>query len=220
MKLRIHRASKGFTLIELLVVIAILAALAATAWVVVGSVTSKQDEQTAKAQITKLEASMNEFMSNAELHDKVLYGEGDENSAFALYKMLNSDFDGNGETDSVKGVALPLCCKELVYYDPASGERPEGLLFTKNEAGQLVILDPWGRGYRYRLGYARKGVRSSASAKGGKMKRSKDVDKPRKGPGVNVDFDIFSLGPDGLGDGLNNKGENEDNVSNIKFIKS
>ena len=52
------------------------------------------------------------------------------------------------------------------------------------------------------------------------MKRSKDVDKPRKGPGVNVDFDIFSLGPDGLGDGLSNKGENEDNVSNIKFLKS
>lgn len=220
MKLRNHSTSKGFTLIELLVVIAILAALAATAWVIVGSVTSKQDTQTAKAQISKLEASMNEFLSNAELHDKVLYGEGDENSAFALYKMLNSDFDGNGETDSVKGVALPLCCKELVYYDPDSGERPEGLLYTKNAAGQYVILDPWGNSYRYRLGYARKGVRSSAAAKGGKMKRAKDVDKPRKGPGINVDFDIFSLGPDGLGDGLSNKGENEDNISNIKFLKS
>lgn len=219
MKLCNHKAAKGFTLIEILVVIAILAALSATAWVVVGSVTSKQDTKTAEMQIAKLAAGMTEFMSNAELHDKVLYGEGDENSAFALYKMLNSDFNGDGETDSVKGVSLPISCKELTYYDQGSGDKPEGLLYSKNEAGQFVILDPWGRGYRYRLGYGRKGVRSSAAAKGGKMKRSRDVDKPRKGPGVNVDFDIFSLGADGLGDGLSSKGENEDNVSNIKFIK-
>lgn len=219
MKYRNLRTAKGFTLIEILVVIAILAALSATAWVVFDSVTDKQDKSTAEMQIGKLAACMTEFMSNAEMHDKVLYGEGDENSAFALYKMLNSDFNGDGESDSVKGVALPIACKELTYYDQGSGEKPEGLLYSKNEAGQFVILDPWGRGYRYRLGYGRKGVRSSAASKGGKVKRAKDADKPRKGPGVNVDFDIFTLGPDGLGDGLSKKGENEDNVSNIKFLK-
>ena len=36
--------------------------------------------------------------------------------------------------------------------------------------------------------------------------------------GINVDFDIFSLGEDGLGDGRTNKDENKDNISNIKFL--
>lgn len=218
MKIRIRSAKKGFTLIEILVVVAILAALAAIAWTAYDSIMGDKESKTAQMQIEKLAASMNDFMSNAENHDKILYGDGDENSATALYQMLYSDFDGDGQTDSIKGVALPVSCKELTYYDPSAGERPEGLLFTKTAAGQYVILDPWDRPYRYRLGYGKKGVRAIAGAKGSKMKRGKDVDKPRKGRGMNVDFDIFSLGEDGLGDGLNNKGENEDNISNIKFL--
>ncbi len=207
MKLRIDRQAKGFTLIEILVVIAILAALGAISWVAVGAVQSKEAENTAQIHLEKIVAAMNEYKANATT--PMLWGDGDEDSANALYQMLNSDFDGDGNPD--KG--LTPACKELRFYDPTSGEKPEGLLYTEIGKRKYGIIDPWGSYFFYRLGYAQEGPKAH-----GKAKRSKGGDKKLKGKGLNVDFDIFSLGEDGLGDGKNNKGENEDNITNIKFL--
>lgn len=208
MKLRIDRHAKGFTLIEILVVIAILAALSSIAWVAVGAVQSKEAENTAQLHVEKIVASLNEYKANAET--PMLWGNGDEDSANTLYQMLNSDFDGDGSTD--KG--LTPYCKELKFYDPSTGEKPEGILYTEIGKRKYGILDPWGNYFRYRLGYAQSGPKSY----GGKSKRSKDGGKKQKGKGLNVDFDVFSLGEDGLGDGLDNKDDNADNISNIKFL--
>ena len=208
MKLRTDKQVKGFTLIEVLVVIAILASLGAIAWVAVGSVQSKEAENTAQLHIEKIAASLNEYKANATT--PLLWGDGDEDSANALYQMLNSDFDGDGSPD--KG--LTSFCKELQYFDPESGERPEGILYTSIGKNKYAILDPWNRYYYYRLGYTLEGPKSY-----GKSKRtSKGGSKNLKGKGLNVDFDIFSLGEDGVGNGKNNKGDNEDNISNIKFL--
>ena len=69
----------------------------------------------------------------------------------------------------------------------------------KVEKGKYyAILDPWGNPYCYRLGYSMKD------------------DSNRPGKGMNSDFDIFSRGPDGLGDGMDNRDENEDNISNVR----
>ena len=41
-------------------------------------------------------------------------------------------------------------------------------------------------------------------------------ERGKPGKGVNPDFDIFSLGVDASGNGLSNKGKNEDNISNVR----
>ncbi|MBR5184660.1 MAG: type II secretion system protein [Akkermansia sp.] len=209
MKLRTNRKAKGFTLIEVLVVIAIMAALGAIAWVSVGVVQSKEANGTAQMHLDKIAAALNEYKANATT--PMLWGNGDEASANALYQMLNSDFDGDGNPD--KG--LTPYCKELRYYDPESGEKPEGIIYTNIGKNKHAILDPWNNYYFYRLGYSLEGPKSY-SGKG--SKRSKGGSQTQKGKGINVDFDIFSLGEDGLGDGRTNKDENKDNISNIKFL--
>lgn len=211
MKLRTNRHAKGFTLIEVLVVIAIMAALAAISWVAVNSINSKEANNKAQTHIDTIAACLNEYKSNAPT--PMLWGNGDEDSANALYQMLNSDFDGDGSTD--KG--LTPFCKQLRYYDPTSGERPEGILYTSAGKNKYVILDPWDEPYYYRLGYGQKGPVTHKSS--GKTKAGKTTGKQMEGKGINVDFDIFSLGEDRKGDGKNNKGENKDNISNIKFLK-
>lgn len=209
MKLSINKQAKGFTLIEILVVIAILAALTAISWVAFGAVQSKEANNTANMHIEKIAAALNEYKANAPT--PMLWGDGDEASANALYQMLNSDFDGDGSPD--KG--LTPYCKELQYYDMGSGEKPEGILYTEVSKRKYAILDPWDNHYRYRLGYGQSGPKTHSDKT---SKRGKGGGKEQKGRGINVDFDVFSLGEDGLGDGKNNKGENEDNVSNIKFL--
>ena len=210
MKLRTNRKAKGFTLIEVLVVIAIMAALGAIAWVSVGIVNSKEANNTAQMHVDKIAAALNDYKANATT--PMLWGNGDEASANALYQMLNCDFDGDGNTD--KG--LTPYCKELRYYDSASGEKPEGILYTDIGKNKYAILDPWNNYFFYRLGYSMEGPKSY-SGKGGN-KRSKGGSQTQKGKGINVDFDIFSLGEDGAGDGRDNKGDNKDNITNIKFL--
>lgn len=210
MKLRLNRHAKGFTLIEILVVIAIIAALSSIAWVAVGAVQSKQDENTANLHIEKIVASLNEYKANATT--PLLWADGGEAGANALYQMLNCDFDGDGTTD--KGYT-PFC-KELTYYEMGAGEKPEGLLYTEIPGKKKMygILDPWNNFYYYRLGYAQSGPKTVA----GKVKRGKHNDKVQKGKGLNVDFDVYSMGEDAMGDGRTNKDENEDNITNVKFL--
>lgn len=210
MKLQINRKAAGFTLIEILVAIAILATLAAGAWQAKGWLDAKQLNTVAQTQVETLSAAMNAY--RADNGDILPAGRGDAVSATELYSALYRDADNDGEPDKdSSGVTLMPYCKQLVIIENTKdGEREEGIpcikvkVSGKNAKGKRVkgkhyaIIDPWNQPYRYRLG-------CEAMDEDGKV-----------GKGINPDFDIFSLGPDGKGSGLTKDGDNEDNVSNIK----
>lgn len=211
MKAATKQARPGFTLIEILIVIAILALLAAGVWEAKGLIESRQLRSTAQTQIAQLETAMNAY--RADNGDVCPYGRGDEYSSHVLYKAVSCDEDNNGEPDKEKntGVTRMPYCETLAYIDTKSDERMEGIPVLKarvanSEAGKkrgkyYLLIDPWGKPYRYRLGC------ELADERG------------RVGRGINADFDIFSLGADGLGNGMTNDAENEDNISNIRSWK-
>lgn len=203
------RHPKGFTLIEIFVVIAILATLATMGWQANKMITARRMNKTAEIQISQMELGMNSYRQD--YGDVLPEGDGDEWSAHVLYKALYCDEDGDGEPDTDKKTGeprVPYCenitpmgnikkAAEVLNGIPAmrvSVRPPE----TKKKRKCFVIMDPWGKPYRYRLGYELKDERG------------------RAGKGVNPDFDIFSQGPDGMGNGLTNLRDNEDNVSNIR----
>lgn len=200
------QARKGFTLVEILVAVAILAMLASGMWVAVGSYQSKKLINKAQTEITLLEAAMNEYRTdNGGL---LPFGRGDEESSSIMYQALSCDYDGDGEPDDDNGVTrMPYCPTFSVIKNPKAAEQGEGIpvlratIRTKEKGKRkvFVVVDPWGKPYRYRLGC------------------EAEDDKGKTGSGINADFDIFSQGPDGQGDSTNKKGDNEDNISNIKL---
>lgn len=197
---------KGFTLVEILVGVGILAMLASGMWVAVASYQNKKLVKKAETEITLLEASMNEYRTdNGGL---LPFGRGDEESSNIMYQALSCDYDGDGEPDDENGVTrMPYCPTFTVIKNTKAAEQGEGIpvvrasIRTKEKGKRklLVIVDPWGKPYRYRLGC------------------EAEDDKGKTGQGINADFDIFSQGPDGLGDSTNKSAENEDNISNIKL---
>ncbi len=203
----LRKAHKGFTLVEILVGVAILAMLAAGMWVAVGSYQNKKLVKKAETEIQLLEASMNEYRTD---NGGVLpFGRGDEESSNIMYRALACDNDNDGEPDTEDGVTrMPYCPTFNIIRNPKAAEQGEGIpvlrasIRTRDKGRRkvLVILDPWGKPYRYRLG-------CEAEDERGKV-----------GEGINADFDIFSQGPDGQGDSTNKNPENEDNVSNIKLL--
>ncbi len=209
MKLQGSGAKAGFTLIEILVTIAILAALAALGWQAKGWVDSKQLNSTAKAHIDLLSQSMNAY--RADSGDVLPHGKGDAVSATVLYSTLYCDADNDGEPDKNEsgGTCMPYCRQLIVIENTKAKEREEGIpcikvkVSGKDSKGKkikgkrYVILDPWNQPIRYRLG-------CEALDEDGKT-----------GMGINPDFDIFSLGPDGKGDGMTKEHDNADNISNI-----
>ena len=200
------QSNKGFTLIEILIGVSILAMLAAGMWVAVASYQNKKLLKKAETEITLLEAAMNEYRTD---NGGVLpFARGDEESSNILYRALSCDDDNDGEPDDVGGVTrMPYCPTFNVIKNPKAAEQGEGIPVLrasirtrdKGRKKMLVVIDPWGKPYRYRLGC------------------EAEDEKGKSGEGVNADFDIFSQGPDGLGDSMDKKGENEDNVSNIKL---
>ena len=212
--MRLHRlsvlSSRGFTLIEVFVVIAILAVLGAMTWQAAGMINNREMNKTAEIQVAQLETGMNAYRTD--YGDILPGGNGDEWSSHVLYTALSCDADGDGEADIEKATGerlAPYCdgiitiediknMSEVINGIPAikKSVKPTG---KKKKRRSFVILDPWGGTYRYRLGY--------------EMKESETKDP---GKGINPDFDIYSLGADALGDGKSNKGDNEDNFSNIR----
>ena len=201
------QTKKGFTLIEVLIGVSILAMLAAGMWVAVASTQNKKLKNKAETEITLLEAALNEYRTD---NGGILpFGRGDEESSNILYCALSCDYDNDGEPDNDETGAtrMPYCPTFNVIKNPKAAEQGEGIpvlratIRTKEKGKRkmLVILDPWGKPYRYRLGC-----------------ESED-ERGKTGTGINADFDIFSQGPDGLGDSTNKKAENEDNISNIKL---
>jgi len=204
MKTSVKPRHSGFTLIEILVVIAILAMLAAASWGAKQLIDSRKMRKTAETQISLLETAMNAY--RADNGDLCPYGKGDPQSASTLYKALSCDDNNDGEPDKgPDGVTRMPYCRELVAItNPKSQETEQGIPCRKARIkGKkvFVILDPWENAYRYRLGFEMQDARG------------------KDGKGINPDFDIFSQGPDGLGNGLTPDGDNEDNISNIRSWK-
>ncbi len=209
--LHLTRARRGFTLIEILIVVAIMASLALVMWEAQGWVQGKSLRSQAESEISVLEASLN--ACKADNGGILPFARGDEYSSHILYKALSCDEDNNGEPDEENGsVRMPYCStlsiiknkkdKEVMEGIPAQKAKITAKDGSKRITGKFfLIYDPWGNPYRYRLGF-----------------ESED-EKGKSGSGVNPDFDIFSLGPDGLGDGLTNDGDNKDNVSNVRSWK-
>ena len=206
MKLQHQHSSKGFTLVEILIGVSILAMLASGMWVAVASYQNKKLVKKAETEITLLEAAMNEYRTDN--GGTLPFGRGDEESSNIMYRALSCDDDNDGEPDDEAGVTrMPYCPTFNVIKNPKAAEQGEGIpvlrasIRTRDKARKkmLVVIDPWGKPYRYRLGC------------------EAEDDKGKSGEGVNADFDIFSQGPDGLGDSMDKKGDNEDNISNIKL---
>ena len=203
------KGQRGFTLIEIIVVIAILAALGAMGWQATGLVKSRRLYKTAEIQINQMETGMNAYRQD--YGDVLPYGDGDDRSSHALYSALYCDENNDGEPDMVSDTNSPRVpyCEAIVTVESMkrAEEIPNGIVATKvdmkggsgkKKGKYYAIIDPWGKPYCYRLGYSMKD------------------DSNRPGKGINSDFDIFSRGPDGLGDGMSNRDENEDNISNVR----
>lgn len=198
----------GFTLVEIFVVIAILAVLGTMGWQATKLVKSRRMYKTAEIQIGQMETGLNAYRQD--YGDALPYGDGDDWSGHVLYSALFCDEDNDGEPDKdpeTNETRLPYC-EAIVTVESLkhAEEIPNGLLATKismkssgkKKSKYYAILDPWNNPYCYRLGFSMKD------------------DSNRPGKGINSDFDLFSRGPDGLGDGMDNLNENEDNISNVR----
>lgn len=202
---------KGFTLIEIMVAVAILATLAAMMWEANGWIQSKALKSQAENEIKLLEGALNQV--KADNGGALPLGRGDEFSSHVLYRTLNCDEDNNGEPDKddTGATRMPYCDLSVIKTKkdteetvgiPVRKAKITGKDGAKRISGKFyLIFDPWGNPYRYRLGF------------------ETEDEKGRAGDGINPDFDIFSLGADGLGDGLTNDGDNADNVTNVRTWK-
>lgn len=198
-----NNAGRGFTLLELLVVIAILAILAVIAWFALSAFQNAAKRKTAENEIAMLYTAMQACKID---NGNVLpHGKGDVLSSNILYKAIYRDSKNRGKPDTVDGVQLKPYYELTPYDDNKNAKKgPQTRKETGNgipvirKSGKYYIMDPWGEPYRYRLGFDTEGP-------DGKV-----------GDGCNSDFDIFSLGPDGKGNGRTNTGANADNISNVK----
>ncbi len=210
----IHRPGRGgFTLIEILIVVGVLAFLGAAMWEARAYIEGKSLKTQAQNEISTLEAGMNAYKSDN--GGECPYGKGDEYSSHVMYQALYCDYDNDGAPDMEKGTKTmrqPYCESLAIIASTKEEDRERGIPVVKARVSAIVngkkksgklylIFDPWGKPYRYRLGF------------------ETEDDKGKVGSGMNPDFDIFSLGPDGLGDGKTNHGDNEDNISNVRSWK-
>ncbi len=207
---RMMRPHKGgFTLIEILIVISIMAFLLAASWSARNFFLNRGMENTAETQLALLAAGIEAY--KADSGGVLPYASGDEWSGHVLYSMLSGDTNNDGKPDKNKKTNQmnTTYIKDLVIIKSNADEISEGIPVIKRplqkspdskgkKGARYVILDPWGNPYRYRLG-------CEAESLGDK-----------EGPGINADFDIYSLGADTEGDARNKEGENSDNITNIK----
>lgn len=208
MKLPHRKNGKGFTLIEILIVIAILAILFALGWIALSAISNRTKQKTAENEIALLSSAMQAY--KADNGDILPMAKGNVESSNILYKALYCDSKNKGVPDTDKnGVQRkPYLDQGQLAFMNGTGDKEStfGIPVVKKKK-KYYLLDPWGEPYRYRPGYD--------------TETEDDKGKPtgKLGDGFNPDFDIFSLGADGKGNGRNNKGDNEDNISNVKSWK-
>lgn len=213
MKIRSLKQAKGFTLIEILIVITIIALLSSMMWAAVGWIRSKSMKGQAETHIALIEASLEAYKTD---NGGVMpYGRGDEWSSHVMYRILSGDYDNDGRQDRDKaGQLVTAYCDTIAINSSPKTETQEGLpayrvklakspdmptKIRKSTKPLYAVIDPWGVPYRYCLGC-----------------EADCDDEDKKGYGINAHFDVYSLGPDSLGNGKTNQGQNEDNISNIK----
>ena len=201
------KTAKGFTLVEILIGVSILAMLASGMWVAVASYQNKKLVKKAETEIALMAACLEEYRTDS--GGVLPFGRGDEESSNIMYCALSCDYNNDGEPDDENGVTrMPYCPTFTVIKNTKAAEQGEGIpvlrasIRTKEKGRRkvLVVLDPWGKPYRYRLGC------------------EAEDEKGKVGEGINADFDIFSQGADGQGDSTNKNPENDDNISNIKLL--
>lgn len=213
MKINTKKQASGFTLIEVLIVITIIALLLAMMWAAVSWIRARSTKGLAETHVALIEASLEAY--KADNGGVMPYGRGDEWSSHVMYRILSGDYDNDGRQDRDKtGQLRTAYCDTLAINSSPKTETQEGLpayrvklakspdmpeKIRKNNKPRYAIIDPWGVPYRYCLGC-----------------EADCDDEKKKGYGINAHFDVYSLGPDSLGNGKTNQGENADNISNIK----
>lgn len=208
MKLPHRKNGKGFTLIEVLIVIAILAILFTLGWIALSAISNRTKQKTAENEIALLSAAMQAYKTDN--GDILPAAKGNIESSNILYKVLYCDSKNRGEPDKDKnGVQRkPYLDQGQLAFLNGTGDKSSsfGIPVVKKKK-KYYLLDPWGEPYRYRPGYETETEDEKGQSTG------------KTGEGFNPDFDIFSLGADGKGNGRNNQGDNEDNISNVKSWK-
>ncbi len=205
------RVKKGFTLIEILIVITIMAFLMAAAWMARNYFIARGQEKTAESRLSLIVGAMDAY--KADNGGVLPYANGDEWSGHVLYMMLSGDTNNDGKPDKNKRTnqMRTAYISELAYLKAGEKDASSGIPVLKrplakspddgNRRGaRYILLDPWSNAFRYTLG-----CEAECTTK-------------KEGNGINPDFDIFSLGADGLGNGRNKEGDNKDNLSNIKVL--
>ncbi len=205
------RVKKGFTLIEILIVITIMAFLMAAAWTARNYFIARGMEKTAESRLSLIVGAMDAY--KADSGGVLPYANGDEWSGHVLYIMLSGDTNNDGKPDKNKKTnqMRSTYISELTYLKSGEKDATSGIPVIKRplmkspddgnrKGARYILLDPWGNAFRYTLG-----CEAESTSK-------------KEGNGINPDFDIFSLGADGLGNGRNKEGDNKDNLSNINVL--
>jgi len=175
-------AKGGFSLLEVLVVVVIMMILAALSVGIYGWVEARKRDDLSKNQLNMLTMAVERYYNDHQAYPKLDGKLSLESSSQALYAALYGDEDGDGNTDEGKSVYL----SEL---DPkGSGAKTK---FVVKEGNGFIVMDPWGKPFRYRLGYDQ-------------------LEQGDENAGENPDFDVWSAGKDGQ-DGTS------DDVANFKL---
>lgn len=167
---------------EVLVVVVIMMILAGLSVGIYGWVEARKRDDLSKNQLNMITMAVERYYNDHQNYPKTDEKLGVESSSQVLYAALYGDEDGDGNTDEGKTVYL----SEL---DPkGSGGKTK---FVMKEANGFVIMDPWGKPFRYRLGY-------------------NQLEDGHVDAGENPDFDVWSAGKDG-------KDGTSDDVANFKL---
>ncbi|NJM36680.1 MAG: prepilin-type N-terminal cleavage/methylation domain-containing protein [Akkermansiaceae bacterium] len=175
MKTTLRHGKSAFTLIEILVVITIIAVLAAATVGGTRFAKERQKRNQAEIQIQLLAKSLEEYKLDRGIYPATTDSVDGRNNSDILFNALYWDSDDDDEGAGIGDAAGDQDQKiYLDSLDPATSSHK----WTQAPASDRTkITDPWKNEYRYR----------SAKDSTGTQNASTD----------NVDFDLWSSGPDG-----------------------
>lgn len=190
MKTSSRHGKSGFTLIEMMAVITIIVILAGLVVGGLGFVTERQAKEKARVQLALLAKALDEYKLDNGSYPVTANKAQGDGSSAILYKALFGDGLSSGK---IYLADLNPTTSKQGWVDPIATGTPPATL-----TGQ--IKDPWGNEYRYR----------SALNPGG----APNADT------VNPDYDLWSVGKDGVTNGANNPAgvrdtKNKDDIRNF-----
>ncbi len=179
MKTTQRNGKAAFTLIELMAVITIIVILAGLVIGGLGFVSEKQARSKAQVQIQLLSKALEEYKLDMGAYPPAATTAGTGNSAIGLYQALFKDgYDyttpATPPTSWTKATRI-----YLTDLDPRTSKQGwVDTVTTTTPPATTTVKDPWGNEYRYRTGKSATGVANSSA--------------------MNPDFDLWSIGKDGL----------------------